>query len=92
MSSSEFTFIPRKLSKHTRTSNDASGLRLPAQRKETQVEQVPSTPASGRKHKEEKYLDDGTYTVLLELALSDYALWSNFELFETMEANEDGSI
>lgn len=100
MSSSDFNFLPRKLSKQ---------LGKPTQPRAAISSQLKSFPAEvdtnpcgecdhnvqrqagpSKPRREDKILEDSDYARLLALALSDYALWSNCELSELMDANEEG--
>ncbi|KAL5529925.1 hypothetical protein ACEPAF_6182 [Sanghuangporus sanghuang] len=94
MSSSSFAFIPRKLAQTGQNAGDAVKSRKSFNRKpDIPAEHVVSTTSFAQdKKKEGKYLDDSAYTILFELTLSEHALWSNHELLEAMEANEEGFI
>ncbi|KAL5487587.1 hypothetical protein ACEPAI_5695 [Sanghuangporus weigelae] len=97
MPSSNFAFIPRKLAQTGQNAGDAVKSRKSFNRKpDIPAEHVVSTTSFSRdKKKEGKHLDildDSAYTTLFVLALSEHALWSNHELLEAMEANEEGFI
>ncbi|THH05202.1 hypothetical protein EW145_g4966 [Phellinidium pouzarii] len=51
--------------------------------------EVPYRPKQKEK---ERFLDDSAYMSLLELALSEYALWSDPELLERMDVNGEGFV
>ena len=92
MSTSDFAFIPRKLAKSSRN----AGGTIKSQKAFTRQAEIASVPAASSssltqdQNKNAKYLEDSAYTTLFELALSEYALWSNHELMEVLEANEEG--
>ena len=95
MSGLGFDFVPRKLAKSGKAPEKRLKPYAPSIfQSEAQAEHAEpssSLPVEKRGEKEkEKYLDDGAYASLFALALSDYALWSNTELFEAVEENEEG--
>ena len=93
MSTSDSAFIPRKLAKSS--SRNAGGTTrsqksFPRQAEVASVPAASSSSLTQDQRKSVRYSEDSAYTTLFELALSEYALWSNHELMEVLEANEEG--
>lgn len=100
MSSSDFNFLPRKLSKQLGNPTQPRAA-FPPQLKSVPAEvdinpygewdrNVQGQAGPSKRRREDKFLEDSDYAGLLALAFSDYALWSNRELSELMDTNEEG--
>ncbi|KAH8106498.1 hypothetical protein DFH11DRAFT_1639925 [Phellopilus nigrolimitatus] len=107
MATPGFAFVPRKLAKSgekpvkpARQVASSSKIAESTHAKAGEMyagggddsESVRARRQTGRLKQKEAYLDDGAYAALLELALSDHALWSSREMLEIMETNEDGFV
>lgn len=104
MSAGDFSFLPRKILRPADKSTpevksavefivtSASRIEPVDARLEatSDVEDEKKSSPKGKQPAKEKYLDDSAYLALLELALSDHAVWTNAQLVEAMESDTDG--
>ena len=98
MTSSNFAFIPRKLTKKTLqericstfVSSASDGAPTPQNRIDDIEFEYDRQPGPSRPRKEQSLLEESDYADLIALALSDHALWSNHELMDLMNSNDEG--
>ena len=101
MNEGNFSFLPRKITRSaTRPTvkvksapRNASAFNSTRSDVCSYAKEAKEDIASSTKWKEpltNKYLEDSAYTALLELALSDYTIWADAHLMESMSSNADG--
>ena len=95
MSPSEFAFVPRKLAKLKESSNPPyiyrpTSSRITSQQLTAENDNNTTTERRPKGKENVTLLEESTYVSLLEIALSEYSIWSSSVLSKHLETDEDG--
>ena len=98
MTSSNFAFIPRKLTKKTLqericstfVSSASDSAPTPQNRIDNIDFEYDRQAGPSKPRKEQSLLEESDYADLIALALSDHALWSNHELMDLINSSDEG--